>query len=431
MSLAGISNRVNEANPWLGSTTPEERRAIVAAIRARQALDELEEGEMNMLFKQVARSELGLLAKVRATPPRARTQELNLTLAADRVLLNYQYKMLDAVVEAQYLVEEAYYDQRAWQQAEAVMHSVEQTRMSELPPPMWEETPSASKVYGVGRLGENSHAALIAIAITSLLSVLLMPFFYNAVLRDPRQRPYKKKKKKAKPRRQPQQHHPSTRCKKTKKSKSRIPAKPKAFPQIRHKKKTRTTNGYEPSDVDETKSHKQQWMDRMYRVHTEASAQFQQIRQELNARNLARSLPKDKKTTANAERAAAAAACHPSLAGLGRKAGTSQYLVHVGAAEHLYKTSKPTTARRPTGRPRRARPVPHCVDLHGRTRAEALRELDDCLPRWLDEALEGAYPFVIPVRIVCGGGNQVLSEAVADWIRANGRVARAPKDLVL
>lgn len=37
------------------------------------------------------------------------------------------------------------------------------------------------------------------------------------------------------------------------------------------------------------------------------------------------------------------------------------------------------------------------------------------------------YPFVIQVKIVCGGGNQILVEAVENWIRQSKNVAMAPK----
>ena len=38
-------------------------------------------------------------------------------------------------------------------------------------------------------------------------------------------------------------------------------------------------------------------------------------------------------------------------------------------------------------------------------------------------------PFVIAVDIVCGGGNQVLSELVAQFIRDNSQVANRPKGI--
>ena len=42
--------------------------------------------------------------------------------------------------------------------------------------------------------------------------------------------------------------------------------------------------------------------------------------------------------------------------------------------------------------------------------------------------MKGAYPWVIPVDIVCGGDVQVLSEAVKGWIQSNRQVANRPKN---
>lgn len=39
----------------------------------------------------------------------------------------------------------------------------------------------------------------------------------------------------------------------------------------------------------------------------------------------------------------------------------------------------------------------------------------------------GEHPFVVKVDVVCGYGNQVLSECVAQWIRRNKQVANRPK----
>jgi len=43
-------------------------------------------------------------------------------------------------------------------------------------------------------------------------------------------------------------------------------------------------------------------------------------------------------------------------------------------------------------------------------------------------AMKGKYPWVIPVKVVCGGGSQ-LSEAVENWIKRNDHVANAPKNI--
>jgi hypothetical protein len=41
--------------------------------------------------------------------------------------------------------------------------------------------------------------------------------------------------------------------------------------------------------------------------------------------------------------------------------------------------------------------------------------------------MRGAYPWVSSGVIICGGGNQILSEAVDQWIKNNVSVAKAPK----
>ena len=109
---------------------------------------------------------------------------------------------------------------------------------------------------------------------------------------------------------------------------------------------------------------------------------------------------------------------HPCGEGKGSKAGVPFYAVHVGATENLYKTQKPALA---------GRDKPISIDLHGRTMEEALSDLDSKLPEWINIAMRGAHPFMIRVVIVCGGGNQILSEAVEGWIKGNENVARAPQ----
>jgi hypothetical protein len=154
---------------------------------------------------------------------------------------------------------------------------------------------------------------------------------------------------------------------------------------------------------------------RLSRVFAEASPKFELIRQRLNAMNLACSLPKDKtckkKVTASIEQCT----FNSSNTGLGGKAGVPFYAIHVGEAENLHKVTKPLGGKSVS------------IDLHGRTKDEALAELDAKLPEWIDVAMRGAYPWVIPAVIICGGGNQILSEVVDQWIKTNVNVAKAPK----
>merc|ERR1712194_526949 len=86
--------------------------------------------------------------------------------------------------------------------------------------------------------------------------------------------------------------------------------------------------------------------------------------------------------------------------------------------ERLYKTST----------------MPHghlvAIDLHGCSKEEALEELDNSLPVWVDAAMRGSAPWVLGVDIICGGGSQILSEAVKGWIRVNVHAANRPKGVV-
>ena len=67
-------------------------------------------------------------------------------------------------------------------------------------------------------------------------------------------------------------------------------------------------------------------------------------------------------------------------------------------------------------------------DLHGLTKDEAIEKMNKNLPGWVDTAMKGEYPWVIPVDIICGGGSQILSEAVKGWIQSTRQVANRPKN---
>jgi DNA-nicking Smr family endonuclease len=108
----------------------------------------------------------------------------------------------------------------------------------------------------------------------------------------------------------------------------------------------------------------------------------------------------------------------PGDNGLGGKAGKIAYPIAVGEVTNLYKTSKKLAK------------APITIDLHGHTRDEALQKLDENVGEWVDTAMRGEYPFVIPVDIICGGGSQILSEVVSNWIRTKRQVANRPKGFV-
>ncbi|KAL7506915.1 hypothetical protein ACHAXN_004143 [Cyclotella atomus] len=153
------------------------------------------------------------------------------------------------------------------------------------------------------------------------------------------------------------------------------------------------------------------------KLFEEAEPQFKVIRQQLNNLTMERTLPKTK----SLERKASSSTqqqlvFNPNTEGLAGKAGKTSYVIHVGEVNNLYKSSKKSRAQVLQ---------PQMIDLHGYTQHEALQKLDESLPIWEKYAMEGSYPFVAPVVIICGGGNQILSETVSYWIKENN-VSNAP-----
>eukprot|EP00956_Cyclotella_meneghiniana_P023447 scaffold45673_cov70-Cyclotella_meneghiniana.AAC.2 len=171
------------------------------------------------------------------------------------------------------------------------------------------------------------------------------------------------------------------------------------------------------TDADsDCKKHSRQ----MNLVLKEIQPQLEQIRRHLNNLTLERTQPKDKTTTskqapANLEQIE----CRPDSVGIGSKAGKGSFVVNVGEANNLYKTSKHSKLIR-------SKPS-ICLDLHKLTKEQALAALNDSLPTWIETANSGMYPFVIQIRIICGKGSQTLSEVVMQWINRQQQVAHAPK----
>jgi len=161
---------------------------------------------------------------------------------------------------------------------------------------------------------------------------------------------------------------------------------------------------------------------RLSAVFEEAQPLLKSIRQRLNSLAIDRTLPK-RKCPSGKRHTMVPESVGPILPtdGIGGKAGKTQFLVQVGEACNLYKTTKKSACS--------LQQKPIVTDLHGLTKEEAVSLLAASLPSWIDLAMSGSYPFVVPVRIVCGGGSQVLSEAVETWIRQNDCVANAPKAL--
>ena len=140
------------------------------------------------------------------------------------------------------------------------------------------------------------------------------------------------------------------------------------------------------------------------------------IRNQLNNLTLQKSPPKVKqrKNKVSGEASQVEPIMFPDECNAG-KAGKTMYTVLVGEDTNLYKTSKPSTKALIT------------IDLHGCSKDEAVNKFDSMLPGWIDDAMKGESPWVIPINIICGGGSQILSEAVKNWIGANRQVANRPK----
>ena len=166
------------------------------------------------------------------------------------------------------------------------------------------------------------------------------------------------------------------------------------------------------------------WMDAIACVHVEAETLFKKKREKLNVMHLEGTAPKERKK-ASKSTLVPKPINNPPTGGLGGKAGKSHFLIRVGDVENLYKTSKPKNTVHSS---KKFPDEMNTIDIHGCTKDEALLKLDERLPKWVDTAMKGEYPWVIPVKIVCGGGSQILSEVVETWIRQNEEVSNAPKN---
>ncbi|KAL7506917.1 hypothetical protein ACHAXN_004145 [Cyclotella atomus] len=165
------------------------------------------------------------------------------------------------------------------------------------------------------------------------------------------------------------------------------------------------------------KDPKEQHSQVLSKLFDEAGPTFRAIRQRLNRLSLERTLPKRKVSEQQPFIATKQIPVNnPNTEGLAGKAGKTSYVIHVGEVNNLYKSSKKSRAQVLQ---------PQMIDLHGYTQHEALQKLDESLPIWEKYAMEGSYPFVAPVVIICGGGNQILSETVSYWIKENN-VSNAP-----
>jgi hypothetical protein len=156
---------------------------------------------------------------------------------------------------------------------------------------------------------------------------------------------------------------------------------------------------------------------------------LKELRQKLNDLALDRQCPKNKRISCRKKDIAESlASFNPNPCGLGGKAGKTSYTVNVGQVENLYISSKRNSIHSRSSSSLRSSSV---IDLHGCTQDEAVQRLDSSLSDWMDTAMKGDYPWVMPVQIICGGGNQVLSETVETWIKGNKNVANAPRGSLL
>ena len=160
------------------------------------------------------------------------------------------------------------------------------------------------------------------------------------------------------------------------------------------------------------------------KVFEEMDPQLKTTRQRLNDLTLERQACKAKRPNNRKKHTEVTpnSAFHTSAGGMGGKAGKVSFVVNVGRVENLYKTSKKRHGCKSAKVQSMAK-----LDLHGCTKDEAIQRLEASLKEWVDTAMHGIYPWVIPALIVCGGGNQILSETVEAWIRETETVAKVPK----
>lgn len=160
------------------------------------------------------------------------------------------------------------------------------------------------------------------------------------------------------------------------------------------------------------------------KLHKEAEPTLKEIRTRLNSLDLYRQPPKQKKSKRRSQSNQEQSSNNQVLpmSGVGGKAGKPCYSVQVGEVQNLYKTSK-----KPSQSENSRSNNSSTLDLHGYTQKEAITKLNENLTTWVDTAMQGYYPFVMQVKIICGCGNQLLSEVVESWIREHEQVANCPK----
>ena len=219
--------------------------------------------------------------------------------------------------------------------------------------------------------------------------------------------------------------HQGNHAEQNEKSDRKKSSKPKAKGSKKQRKKSKPKHiNYEVATKEDDKVRHSAMMTLVFE---EATATFNALRRELNVLALKKSTPKSRQSAPRHSKSSTYQVCNPSEEGIGGKPGKIMYSVLVGNVANLYKSSK--TKGRSCNRPSLQNIRSLTADLHGCTKDGALDYLDKCLPNWVDTAMTGPHPWVIPVNIVCGGGSQILSEAVGQWIRKSSQVANKPKGL--
>ncbi|KAK1738039.1 hypothetical protein QTG54_011333 [Skeletonema marinoi] len=186
-------------------------------------------------------------------------------------------------------------------------------------------------------------------------------------------------------------------------------------------KATQMKKGRQSSVVFNPETDRQRHSKKLTKVLDEMELQLKGIRQNINESMLLCQKSKTRRPSSRKSlNASSSAVSNPSMTGLGGKAGRTSFSVNVGRVENLYKTSKRDKLINASRTSRIAK-----IDLHGCTQEEAVERLNEWEGVTMDAAMKGEYPFVVPAVIVCGGGTQILSELVENWIREKKNVANA------
>lgn len=149
-------------------------------------------------------------------------------------------------------------------------------------------------------------------------------------------------------------------------------------------------------------------------LFSEMEPLLQEICKKLNDMCIQRTAPKVKTARTLPEARTKLSVNFASARELESKAGKHLFRVNVGEVGNLYNTSS-------KNRKVLSFHTSTSPDLHVHTAEQALDALNSNLQVWIDKAMEGLYPFVIQVEIICGKGYQILSEVVEKWIKVRIR----------